>query len=140
MSAELANIDAADHAVSEALSRWQLPVDVFAARLLLRESLMNAVIHGSGKDPRKQITMHVTFDDAAIQLHVIDSGPGFDWQMKLKEGFDVLSDGGRGMALMQIYASSVHYNAAGNEVTLSRSFETADTSASGSMPQENAVL
>lgn len=139
MSAELLNIDSADHAVTEAMERWQLPIDAFAVRLLLREALMNAVIHGSGKDPRRHVTMHVTFDEKELRLNVIDSGPGFDWQMRLKEGFDVLSDGGRGMALMQIYASHVEYNAAGNELTLGRAFEAPPVEASCDEPQESTV-
>lgn len=124
MSASLENNDQADALVSEFLLQTDVPVDRFAVRILLREALLNAVTHGCGKDPEQEVRLCVRLEPDAIVLDVQDSGPGFLWQDR-NTMFDVLGDGGRGLALMRIYSSNMTFNEAGNHVVLRRRYDSA---------------
>ena len=121
MGASLANIDRADRVVERFLGQCGLAVDVFAVRILLREAVLNAVVHGSASDPSREVTVELAADPDGVVLTVGDSGPGFDWSSGISSvGFDDDGDRGRGIALMRIYASKMLYNQAGNCVTLRR--------------------
>ena len=126
MSATLENIDGADERASSFLAATHAPIDLFATRILLRESMLNAVTHGSGCDPSQIVRLDVEVDDLGVVLTVEDTGPGFIWQDRQTE-FDILGDGGRGLALMQLYASEMNYNEAGNRVVLRRTYEASET-------------
>lgn len=127
MSATLENIDDVDDRLAAYLSSQEVPVEVFAVRILLRESLLNAVTHGSGKDPSKTVHMEVKIDSDGIELDVRDSGPGFPWCDRRKD-FDILGDGGRGLALMEIYSDEMIFNDKGNHLTLRKAFKSASVS------------
>ncbi len=124
MSATLEAIDRADETVSAFLEQSGAAVDLFAMRILLREAVLNAVTHGSGTDPSRTVELTVELDERSAVLTVRDSGPGFVWQARGTE-FDITGDGGRGLALMQIYASEMTYSDKGNHVVLRRDHETA---------------
>ena len=122
LPATLAAIDAADAQVTRYLTEAGVPVDRFAVRILLREALLNAVIHGSGQDPQKAVRLALTLEPDAVVLTVEDQGPGFAWEER-DTTFDIVGDGGRGLALMQTYASSVTFNQRGNCVVLRRRWD-----------------
>ena len=123
MPAVLEDIDEVDDHVVAYLTTKRVPVDIFAVRILLREALMNAVTHGSGKDFGKSIYAELEIDSEGLTLLVRDSGRGFDWQAYTGQ-LDVLDgDGGRGVALLGVYSDKVTYNDKGNEVVLRRNFE-----------------
>ena len=86
-------------------------------RILVRESLLNAVIHGSGKDASKTVTVDVIVDAQSITLHVEDEGPGFSPPTR-EVAFDILGDGGRGLPLLQIYSDELQWNDRGNRVSV----------------------
>lgn len=116
MAATLDDIDRADEALSRFLETDAVGVDVFAVRIVLREALLNAVIHGSAKDPRKRIDVLLCMNPHKMTLTVTDQGNGFCRSDALPS-LEITGDGGRGIPLMQIYASQVVYNEAGNQVT-----------------------
>jgi serine/threonine-protein kinase RsbW len=118
MSPSFENIDRVDAACAEELERRQLPVNAFAVRILLREAVLNAVTHGCGEGPDGRVMTALVFGDKDVNLVVEDNGPGFIWDNR-DAGFDVMGDGGRGLPLMQIYASEMKFNEAGNRVELS---------------------
>ena len=117
MSATLENIDRADDQLAEYLKEQTVEKELFAVRIILRESLLNAVTHGSQTDARRQVTMHVTINQDELVMKVCDQGEGFPWREMNRE-VQTLVEGGRGRALMRIYADRVEYNDKGNEVTL----------------------
>ncbi len=126
MPAVLEDIDELDDRVVAYLTARRVPVDIFAVRILLREALMNAVIHGSGKDTRKIVHAELELDSEGLTLLIRDSGCGFDWQAHAGQ-FNVLDgDGGRGVALLDVYADNVTYNDKGNEVVLRKNFEVCE--------------
>lgn len=125
-SAVLSQIDRADELLTAFLENRQVAVDAFAMRILLREALLNAITHGSGDDPAKQVTMTVTLEAEGVELVVQDDGAGFTWQSR-DCALDVEGDGGRGIPIMQIYSDTMYYNQAGNRVTLSRLYTPSTT-------------
>lgn len=124
MSATLANIDEADQALVAFLDEVSVPVDRFTVRILLREALLNGVTHGSNTDPSRLVLMDVSIDERGLTLTVEDSGPGFIWQNR-EATFDIVGDGGRGLALMRIYSTHMEFNDKGNRVTLRKDFAPA---------------
>ena len=95
--------------------------DRFALQLLARESLNNAVLHGSGLDPALRVRCQLWREGAAVCLRVSDEGPGFDWRA-VQARAEVAQDKeeGRGLVLYRLYASQVIFNDSGSSVTLIR--------------------
>lgn len=121
MAATLENIDQADERLAAFIDRHKVPVDGFAIRILLRESLLNAVTHGSGLKAERAVRMYCTKEPSQLVLRVEDEGAGFDWRAQGHE-FDVMGDGGRGVAIMHMYSDDITFNESGNCITLRRRF------------------
>src|SRR5271166_5083365 len=66
-------------AISETLARLNVPEQKrFEVALAVQEALANAVIHGCGNDPSKQVRCRVKSDpNGRIVIIVTDPGPGF---------------------------------------------------------------
>src|SRR3954468_15090919 len=96
--------------------------DYFGVQMALEESLSNAIRHGNKCDESKQVLVECKVSPERFWLRVTDEGPGF----KPNAVPDCTADenlgcqGGRGLALMQAYMSSVEYNAYGNCVTMEK--------------------
>ncbi len=119
MSASLEHIDRADDELLDWLVMKEAPYDFFCIRILLRESVLNAVVHGSHEDPSKEVTLEFTFDEQEARMVVKDDGAGFPWRDRPCQ-IDTLTEGGRGLALMKIYSDNMVYNEKGNEVILTK--------------------
>lgn len=135
MSATVEGIDRADARLASYLETRRVPVDVFAVRILVRESLLNAVTHGSGKDRDKTVQLDLLVEPHAIVLTVEDSGDGFPWRQGRPDLNVLDGDGGRGLALMSIYSDQLEFNDKGNRVVLRKSFKVAEPSG-GSMTRD----
>jgi serine/threonine-protein kinase RsbW len=96
--------------------------DVFAVRLALDEALVNAVKHGNQGDPGKVVCVRYQITPESLRVEVEDQGEGFDPAQvpdpRAPENLERAS--GRGLFLMQVYMTWVHYNERGNAVTLCR--------------------
>jgi serine/threonine-protein kinase RsbW len=94
--------------------------DVFGVSLALNEALLNAVLHGNGGDPAKQVRVAYHVGPTQVAVEVEDEGPGFDPDTvpdpRAPENLERL--GGRGLLLMQAYLTSVRYDRQGNSVVL----------------------
>jgi serine/threonine-protein kinase RsbW len=97
-------------------------VDTFAVRLALEEAAVNAVTHGHGHDPRKQVRIRWSITPASVRLIVVDEGPGFDAAAvadpRLPENLERPS--GRGLLLMSAYMTWMRFNRRGNCVVMCR--------------------
>ncbi|MCH9022508.1 MAG: ATP-binding protein [Planctomycetes bacterium] len=122
MSATLENINVADDLLTEHLKELDISVDLFAVRILLREALLNAVMHGSDSDSAKEVSLRLEMGTDSLTLRVSDSGEGFAWGEDWKVP-DNLTEGGRGLALMKIYSNHITFNQKGNEVILQKNFK-----------------
>jgi serine/threonine-protein kinase RsbW len=94
--------------------------DRFAAELLLREALNNAVLHGCNEDPLLSFSCALTISDEEMVIEVTDQGAGFDWRSELQTLPGILRETGRGLPIYRAYAHSTIFNEAGNCVTLTR--------------------
>ncbi len=117
MSPTLAHIDRADDCITEYINKHPQPVDAFALRILVRESVLNAVEHGCQQSGNGEVRIDLVIEEYEITLTVRDSGKGFNWRERSSYK-DELAEGGRGLALMEIYSDRMDFNDAGNELTL----------------------
>jgi anti-sigma regulatory factor (Ser/Thr protein kinase) len=92
----------------------------FAAELLVREALTNAVVHGCGADSRKQVRCWLRLRKGHLLIAVADDGEGFDWRAARHATADGSDCSGRGMEILRRYADHVRFNHKGNVVTLTR--------------------
>ena len=122
MSATLENINLADDLLTEHIKQMDISVDLFAVRILLRESLLNAVTHGSDLDSDNEVSLKLEMGSDSLILCVGDCGEGFPWGEDWKKP-DNLTEGGRGLALMKIYSDHITFNQKGNEVILQKNYK-----------------
>jgi len=96
----------------------------FEIELVLREALANAIEHGSGHDPSKQVECCVACDHARGMLIVVrDPGPGFDPASIPSPilGRNIFSTGGRGIYLINQLMDEVRFERGGTEIHMRKS-------------------
>jgi anti-sigma regulatory factor (Ser/Thr protein kinase) len=97
------------------------PDDVSHVELALQEALANAIRHGCGNDPAKQVQCCVAVDDSGELLIVVrDPGPGFDPGVvpNPMEPENLLKSSGRGVYLINQLMDEVRYADRGRELTM----------------------
>jgi len=96
--------------------------DLFGVRLALEEALVNAIKHGNGMDPGKQVHIDCSFSDDRVTIVIEDEGPGFDVlavpDPTIEENLD--KPGGRGIMLMRSFMNHIEYNDTGNRLLLEK--------------------
>jgi len=102
--------------------------DLFGIEMALEESLSNAMRHGNRYDESKSVVVECKASPQRFWLRVTDEGPGFRPERvpdcTAEENLEC--PGGRGLALMDAFMSSVEYNACGNCVTMEKERTAAD--------------
>jgi serine/threonine-protein kinase RsbW len=105
------------------------PREAFDMTLAVHEAVVNAILHGNGKDPRKRVEIAHACQNGALVVCVKDEGRGFDVQRGLQRAREQpcpTSPCGRGLLLMTSLADEVTYNDAGNEVRLTKLIKRKD--------------
>ena len=100
--------------------RWN-DDDIMAVELALQEAVANAVRHGCGNDPAKQIQCCVTVDDSGETVIVVrDPGPGFDpaGVPDPLAAQNLFKPSGRGVFLINGLMDQVTYRDGGREVQM----------------------
>lgn len=120
LAPSLAAVDEVCAAVRNRLKETATAADSFAVELLLREALVNAVKHGCRDRPDGKVRCEVRRQQEGIRMAIGDDGPGFDWRQRQQMDLPDLDTSGRGVALFTVYADTVDFNDAGNEVVLYR--------------------
>ncbi len=94
-------------------------IDIMIA---LQEALANAVLHGCGDDPTKQVHCIVSVDPAEINIVLRDPGPGFETASPSDSAEDGtnLTQHGRGILLMRSLMDEIHYSHRGAEVQMKK--------------------
>ena len=95
----------------------------FAAELLLRETLTNAIVHGCGLDPAREVLCAVRLDARRLLIAVSDDGGGFDWRTFWRRAPMPEDPSGRGLWIVRKYATRVHFSTHGNAVTVLQRFQ-----------------
>lgn len=105
--------------------------DVFGVRLALEEALVNAIKHGNGMDPDKQVRIQCRVDAEKVRVEIEDEGDGFQPEQvpDPTEEENLEKPCGRGIMLMRAFLTLVEYNETGNRVVLEKTRETDTTSA-----------
>jgi len=91
----------------------------FQVRLALEEALINAVEHGCGGDPTKEIQCSVSCDEEKGMLIVVrDPGPGFDPSSLPSPvvGENLYKTHGRGIYLINQLMDEVRFENGGTEI------------------------
>ena len=105
----------------------------FEIELALREALANAIEHGSGHDPSKEIQCCVACDHERGMLIVVrDPGPGFD-PVQIPSpiaGKNLFSTGGRGIYLINQLMDEVRFERGGTEIHMRAKPPAAEKAAS----------
>lgn len=96
--------------------------DRFAIQLALEEAISNAIRHGNCCDPCKRVIVEYLVDPDAIRISIEDEGGGFrpDTVPDPTRDENLDKPYGRGVMLMRVYMSEIHYNPSGNRVTMIR--------------------
>ena len=78
-------------------------IDEYHFRLVLDEALDNAMHHGNGRDPGKNIHLGLAFSDGCVDITVRDEGRGFspDAVANPRDCENLLKRRGRGIHLMK---------------------------------------
>ena len=97
-------------------------VNSFAAELLVREALTNAVVHGCRADPSKQVRCSLRLKGRRLLIAVEDDGDGFDWRAAPANPATWPVSSGRGIEILRKYANRVRYNDRGNAMTIIKRF------------------
>jgi len=98
------------------------PGESFVAELLLREALINAVVHGCGRDGKQQIYCRIRRRGANLTFLVRDGGEGFDWRKWHGRDSAATAESGRGIEIFRRYANRYRYNKSGNCLTIWKRF------------------
>ena len=96
--------------------------DVFSVQLAMEEALVNAIKHGNGFAPDKQVHVSCRVSPELVRIEITDEGEGFDPAM-LPDPTDaehIRTPSGRGVMLMRNFMSRVEYNESGNGVVLEK--------------------
>ncbi len=122
MPADPQAIAAVVDTISETLTQLDVPEQKrFEVALAVQEALANAVVHGCGNDPSKQVRCRLKSDPhGRIVIIVTDPGPGFrpDRLPDPNRRENLYADHGRGVYLIRQLMDKVHFEHSGNEIQM----------------------
>jgi serine/threonine-protein kinase RsbW len=108
--------------IAETLAQLEVPEQKrFEIALAVQEALANAVVHGCGNNPSKQVRCRLKSDpQGRIVIIVTDPGPGFspDLVADPKSREDQYADHGRGVYLIRQLMDEVHFEHSGREIMM----------------------
>lgn len=118
-----------------ASKQWP-PEEIVEVELAVQEALVNAIRHGCGNDPDKQVQCCVTFDATGELVIVVrDPGPGFDAAAVPNplEGDNLFKGSGRGVFLINQLMDTVEFTEGGRKVLMRKQRDaTAESDADAS--------
>ena len=99
--------------------------DALNIGIAVREGAINAIVHGNGQDPAREVQVTLTASDEGFSAHITDEGEGFDPEATPDptQGDGLLMASGRGMLLMRAFVDEVVYSRRekrGMEVTMTK--------------------
>jgi serine/threonine-protein kinase RsbW len=81
------------------------------AVVVLTEAVNNAIIHGNGSDISKNVEIFISLQEHDVVMRICDKGSGFDLDAipDPTAPENLLSDGGRGVFLMQAMSRKAEF-------------------------------
>ncbi len=118
-SSTLENIDRAIEETKKFIGSAGMERHEFGLILVVREGLLNAVVHGNSSRCEKTVRYRLSSESRFFEIEIEDEGEGFDWRScGLLEIPGITCVCGRGMAIMKSYSRDVRFNEKGNVLTL----------------------
>ena len=115
----LAEVDPLCREICSLLEENGLARVCFAAELVARECLNNAIIHGNRRDVGKRVALNLLIKRKWIYLQIIDEGSGFNWRKARRAPLpEDKATSGRGLSISALYADRIRFNRRGNRVTV----------------------
>lgn len=127
-----ATIEAIDAVCAEVKTRLIADIvrkEQFIIELLLREALLNAVVHGSKDLIDGFIHYDVERTADSVRARVTDRGSGFNWSDWEMPDETPLTSSGHGLQILHLYADSIAFNPMGNEMEWIRKFRKGEVHA-----------
>ena len=80
--------------------------------MVVREAVINAILHGNQKDPAKRVHCSFELTAAALKICIADEGPGLDPDTVPDPlaPENILRSSGRGIFLMRAIMDEVHFH------------------------------
>lgn len=106
LDSTLDSVDAAEIAVLESASRAGIDEEeMHKLGMAVRESMVNAVVHGNRYSSHKKVHLMVTFGADRLRVVIIDEGDGFERSTVPDPLADenLLKQSGRGLLLIQAF-------------------------------------
>ena len=106
LDSTLASVDLAENAVSEAARQLGFNDDQqYELGMAVRESMVNAVIHGNKSDQGKHVVLTVQSENGALRVVVEDEGDGLVMSdvADPTAGDNLLRSSGRGLLIIKAY-------------------------------------
>ena len=95
-----------------------LVLDAFELRLILDETISNAVEHGNRFSSNKIVKIKIIVSKDGVDIFVKDEGIGFEFEdIFLDVSTNVVRRRGRGLKIVKKFAK-IEWNAIGNEIIL----------------------
>ena len=80
--------------------------------MVVREAVINAIMHGNKKDPAKHVQVEYELNDEALKIKIADEGAGLDPD-SVPDPLapeNILRSSGRGIFLMKAIMDEVHFH------------------------------
>ena len=93
-----------------------------AIRMAAAEAILNAVVHGNGSDPEKQVQISWRIEPGRVEIEVADEGRGFDPSGVPDPALDenLRSQSGRGLRLIRSLMDDVRHTPPGNRIVMTK--------------------
>ena len=111
-------VDFRDNLSSRGEDDNEKEANLFAAELLMREAVTNAVVHGCGGDRSRHVFCRVRLKGRKLTIVVADNGGGFDWRAAWSRSAGLSDPSGRGIEILRRYSTRVRFNRSGNTVVI----------------------
>jgi serine/threonine-protein kinase RsbW len=106
------------------------PDEALNVGLAVREAVINAIVHGNRKDPKRSVHVRFEADGSELRIRVRDEGEGFDPDATPDptEDPNLLRTSGRGLLLVRAFVDGVEFRRRdpGMEITLTKTIPGAD--------------
>ena len=106
LDSTLVSVDLAENVVSEAARKLGFNEDQqYEIGMAVRESMVNAVVHGNKSEAGKQVVLTVQSEDGVLRVVVEDEGEGLEMSdvADPTAGDNLLRSSGRGLLIIKAY-------------------------------------
>ena len=112
LDSSLESVDRAESAVLREARHLRFDdADLYKIGVSVRESMVNAVVHGNRYSARKKVRLTISQTPDRLVVVIVDEGAGFDASSvpdpRVNE--NLMRPSGRGLAIMQAFMDELHF-------------------------------